>query len=251
MVLSRNGILNALSHPWNLAYTWIYKVFLGGQIIFLILGILNVFPKISSVFIYFFTVNLFLKGYLAFTGGEVLVNILLFYMMFIHQSNRPNIRFIDRSKSEVAPVFNDWQNLLNNTFYVIIIIQIFVLYFFSTFYKLLDIDWISGNALMYISQIESFSNGMMKRIFKDSYVLSAVATYTTLAYQILFPIIVWVKKVKIPFLILGVILHVSIAIGMGIFTFGCIMIITYILFIDNARIHRFKNRFKRNVKSVI
>jgi hypothetical protein len=239
------GILNVLSHPYTITYPWIYRVFIAGQVVFLTTGIFRILPKLSSVMIYFFTVNLFLKGYLMFTGGEVLINILLFYMMFIHTTSKQSLRFIG-GKHDETPRFSPLQNVLNNVFYRIIIIQLFVLYFFSTLYKLMDPIWLNGEALMYISQIDGFSNGWMKYLFSDNLLLSKIAVYITLAYQFLFPIVVWVKRIKAPFLIVGVILHLSISFGMGIFTFGIIMIMTYVLFLEKETVNKISRRLKIN-----
>lgn len=230
------SLLNVLSHPKNAEWTWVYKVFVGGQMLFLLTGIFKILPRISAVMIYFFTVNLFLKGAVLFTGGEVLMNFLLFYMMFIHKVE-PNSKFYFL------------QNLLNNVFFRIMMIQICILYFFSCFYKLYDENWLSGEAVMYVSRIAHFSSAAFASIFEDSRGLSIFFTYLTLLYQGLFPLLVWFKKIKIPFLLVGVAFHLAILIFQGIFTFAIIMIITYILFLDDKHIHWLKNIFKRK-KSV-
>lgn len=223
------GLINFLSNPINAGHDWIYVVFVLGQIFFLITGILRKMPVLSSVMIYFFTVNLFLKGYLAFTGGEVLVNLMLFYLIFIQKAK----------KDEGA--FYDLQQILNNTFYCIILIQVCILYFFSAFYKLFDYHWLEGSAIMYISRIEAYSSFLFETIFSDNLLLSMIFTYLTLAYQLLFPVLVWFKKIKIPFLIIGTLFHLGISFGMGLFTFGAIMIVVYILFLDDVQIKKIKN----------
>jgi len=225
--------INLLSHPYNADWTWIYKFFIGGQILFLILGLLRIFPIISSMAVYFFTVNLFLRGSLMFTGGEVLINFLLFYMMFIHRAEKDHRSYFFR-------------NLLANTFFRIMLIQVCVLYFYSCLYKLFDENWLSGEAIMYISRIGHFSSSSFRWLFEDNVGLAMFFTYLTLAYQGLFPLLVWFKKIKIPFLLVGVAFHLAIAIFMGIFTFALVMIISYILFIDDKHIHWLKNIFRRN-----
>ena len=219
--------INVLSHPSNSIYPWVSWFFVIGQLVFLLLGIFNIWSRLTAVAIYIFTVNLFSKGYLAFTGGEVLVNILLFYLMFIH-------------KPRDDGWFGDLQHILNKTFYWIILLQICLLYVMSAWYKLYDEDWLSGHAVQYISSLHVFKSPLT-RFFEDSYALSAIATYTSLLYQILFPLVVWFKRIKIPFLIVGVFFHLSIAIGMGVFTFGIVMILVYILFLDDHHIEKLKS----------
>lgn len=240
-------LINILSHPVAMQYKWLYIAFIVGQIGFLITGLFRVLPKLSSVMIWFFTVNLFLKGYLVFTGGEVLVNFLLFYLIFIQRSDKASAKL--RSKILVRdhepPRFSPFQNILNNTFHIVLLIQVCVLYFFSAFYKLLDEYWVSGEAVMYISKVPAFSGDIMKSVFSDNYTLSLIATYATLLYQGLFPLLVWFKKIKKPLLLFGVFFHLSIGFGMGIFTFSLIMIIVYLLFLDEGEIGKLFGFFGR------
>mgnify|MGYP000611757988 CR=1 FL=1 len=234
-------LVNVLSHPLNSSNTWISNVFVYGQIAALIAGIFNFMPRLMSVIVYFLTVNLFLKGYLMFTGGEALVNILLFYLIFVQRSNH----------GKATPTFSTLQNVLNNTFYWVILIQICVLYFFSTAYKLIDEFWLNGEALMYISRVDAFSSGIMRWLFADNPTVSLIATYSVLLYQSLFPILVWFKRIKVPFLLVGVVFHLSISFGMGVFTFGILMILTYLLFLDQSQIRTIRKMFKRKTKVTV
>src|SRR5690606_16739183 len=152
-------------------YYWVYIVFVVGQLLFLVLGILGKWPRISALMIYFFTINLNLKGYMAFTGGEALLNIMLFYQLFIHNPKSDGL-------------FGELHNILNNVFYWIMLLQVCLLYFLSALYKFYDPLWSGGYAMQYISQIDAYSSWMIA-MFKDHYWLSAAATYLTLAYQLL------------------------------------------------------------------
>lgn len=236
------ALINVLSHPANSVYTWVYIIFIVAQILFLITGILRILPKISSVMIYFFTVNLFLKGGQMFTGGEVLVSLLLFYLMFIQKSNGEKWKISFRISKDEKPEFSFLQNVFNNSFYWMCLIQVCLVYFFSTFYKLLDWNWLNGSAVMYVSRIDAYSSSVNRFFFSDNYTLSMISTYLLLLYQALFPFVVWIKKIKKPFLIFGVIFHLCIAFGMGIFTFGIVMCLVYLLFLEVEQIDELKRR---------
>lgn len=225
------GLLNLLSHPINAKFEWIYVLFILGQLGALALGFFNKLPRLMAVMVYFFTVNLFSKGYLAFTGGEVLINFVLFYLMFIFPSKKVNDEY-------------DWRNVLNHTFYWILLIQVCLVYVFSVLYKLLDENWLSGEALMYISRIDAYSTTWMEWGLEDNVILAKILTYLSLVYQALFPIIVWIRRFKKPFLLFGVFFHLGIAFGMGIFTFGIVMIIVYILFLDNITIQKITQKLR-------
>lgn len=236
------AIINVLSHPANNTYTWVYIVFIVGQLVFLTTGILRIFPSVSSIMIYFFTMNLFLKGGQMFTGGEVLVCLLLLYLIFIQKNKTGKHKISFRIPKDEKAEFSFLQNILNNSFYWMCLIQVCLVYFFSTFYKLLDWNWINGSAVMFVSRIDAYSSGINRFFFADNYTLSIIATYSILIYQALFPFVVWFKKIKKIFLIFGVIFHLGIAFGMGLFTFGIIMCLVYLLFLDVEQIDRLKKK---------
>ena len=222
-----DAFLNVLSHAINHNHTWIFWSFILGQLFFLTLGYFSINPKLSGFMIWFLTANLYLKGGVFFTGGEVLINFMLFYLMFIQKTDKSSANY-------------ELQNAMNNSFYVILLAQVCILYFFSSYWKLYDENWTNGKALYYISQIDSFSANWMKFLFTTYPSLSVIMTYSVLLYQGLFLILVWTKRFKTPLLIFGVFLHLGISMGMGIFAFGIIMILSYILFLDNEQINKIK-----------
>ncbi|MFK8037647.1 MAG: hypothetical protein AB8B74_05105 [Crocinitomicaceae bacterium] len=224
-----SSFLNLLSHPASYSRPYIAWFFVSMQLMGLVLGYFNKWSRFSSILVYFSTANLFIKGGLFFTGGEVLINILLFYMIFLSEN---------KEKSAA-------QNVVNNTVYYAILIQICILYFFSTFFKLYDSNWVNGMALQYVSEIPFYSTGWFHSFTHFSSAFAKATTYSVLIYQGIFPIVVWIRPIKIPFLIYGVILHLGIAFGMGIFSFGIIMIITYLLFLDSSHINKLKLLFKQ------
>jgi hypothetical protein len=95
---------------------------------------------------------------------------------------------------------------------------------------LLDPNWLNGDAVAYISQIDAYSNNFTESLVKEHVWLGKVSTVLALLYQSLFPILNWFKKIKPVYLLIGVMFHLFIAFGMGIFSFGTIMIVCYLLF---------------------
>jgi len=224
------SLLNVLSHPVAYNRPYIAWFFVVSQLVAIVLGYFKVFPRLAALAVFFFTANLFSKGGLFFTGGEVLVNILLFYLIFYD------------SKKEDSSL----QNVINHSVYFALIIQICILYFFSTYFKLFDSNWTEGHALRLVSEIPFYSTNWFYKLTHLSATASKIATVSVLLYQGLFPIVVWFRKIKIPFLIFGIVLHLGIALGMGIFSFGVIMIISYLLFLDSSHIKKLNSTFTLN-----
>lgn len=109
----------------------------------------------------------------------------------------------------------------------------------------MDPLWLSGESIYYTVQIETYANNWVRIFFTEFKIISVIATYLTLIYQGVFGILVFFKKTKIYLLFFGVLFHLLIAIGMGIFFFGIIMILCYILFLDDVHIDKIQNLFKR------
>lgn len=208
-------LLNMLSFP--MFRTW-YLLFFIVQIAAILFSYFRKWETIVSIVVWITTVNIINVAGPIFTGGEVLVKLLLFYMMFIKQSD----------KTKNLPI----RNTLNNVFYLACVVQVLMVYFFSAWYKWLDPNWVNGSAFGMVAQIDAYSVPWLKELVLDNPILGKIATWIGLGYQTLFPVVIWFKKIKPYFLLIGVAFHLSIALFLGIFAFGLIMIAVYLLFID-------------------
>jgi predicted DCC family thiol-disulfide oxidoreductase YuxK len=65
--------------------------------------------------------------------------------------------------------------------------------------------------------------------------LSLIGTYATLGFQWLFPILIWQRRWRLPLISFGLLLHLGIAFGMGLFTFGLVMYVSYLLFLPEDK----------------
>ena len=168
-------------------------------------------------------INLNNKVYPTLTAGDYLLNQFLFFNCFI--------AFF---QSELA-----LKKVLHNFGSLAIIIQLCLVYFLSALAKLNDHQWLNGTAIATTLQVHHYSIDFFYNIKQNMF--SSIITYSVLFYQLFFPILIWFKKIKIPFLIIGVIIHLFIAFVMGLTSFGFIMILGYVYF------YNFKNNLIRNI----
>jgi len=189
----------------------------------LILSLLNLFTTrfhfITDFLLWFLVINLHHRIYPALTGGDNLVNQFLFFNCFLSAT------FLIQTswKSELKICFH-------NIALVAIIIQVCLVYFLSALAKLSDTEWRGGSALIAISQIRHFSLFSSPGSDKTLEPVLIFLNYVVLFYQLLFPVLIWVKRIKKPLLILGILMHVYIAFVMGLVSFGFIMILAYVFF---------------------
>lgn len=206
--------LNLFQHPLIQEY---YILFLIATFASLILGLLGKWPRLMAVIIFFLVTNLINRMAFVTSGGEILIRLLLFYLIFADEKpkNRPGV--FDHVRNRMVVLSARW--------------NIVLVYVLAAWYKLEDPLWLNGTAVYWIAQVETFSNDFIHWMMQEPWIYIP-ATYAALAYQLLFPVLVWFKKIKMPLLIIGALFHLFIAFGMGVFSFGIIMILSYRFFIE-------------------
>ncbi|GGJ68390.1 HTTM domain-containing protein [Deinococcus aquiradiocola] len=154
-------------------------------------------------------------------GGDNLLQILLFYMVFLNTSVR-----------RTTPLRTFFHNLAVYA----IVLQVIVVYFTAGTSKLMGDAWIQGSAMYTIAQLQWFSLPLFAALFRNAYV-SALACYTTIGYQVGFPFIIF-TRFKLPAIALGIGLHLGILFMMGLVTFSSIMIACELILISDAEYAR-------------
>jgi hypothetical protein len=214
-----------------------YLLFLIARMIAIVAGLLGIFPRMSCFLIYLVSANLYGTAFLTFTAGQQLVLIFLFFLIFIDERKKEESEF----KSNNAFVLN---NVLTNTFFFAVKLQLVIAYAFAGIYKLMGEAWVNGTALYYPLKTDEYSFPLAQEMADVTWII-ALGTYLTLAYQLLFPILVWFKRIKKPFLLVGVFSHLFIAVVLGLWDFGLIMIIAYIIFLPNEDCTKWFDKWSR------
>lgn len=169
------------------------------------------FKRLAFFILWFCITNIQNKVFSTLTGGDILFQHFLFFAAFLSSGN----------------INNEWDKALHNTGVIALRIQLCVVYFYAGLAKLLDADWMNGEAVNDSLMIYDYSLPMYYHGLGSFGVL---LNYMVLVYQLLFSVLVWNQKIKKWFLLLGVAQHVFIGIVMGLPTFGLIMIISYAIF---------------------
>ena len=106
-------------------------------------------------------------------------------------------------------------------------IQICLVYFLAGYAKLLNVDWMSGTAVNDVFKVHDYS---LPFLYNYDGAFGKELNFLVIGYQLLFPILVWVQRIKKWFLLIGVLQHLFIAFIIGLPSFGFIMIIAYAAF---------------------
>ncbi|MEO6304136.1 MAG: hypothetical protein ABIP51_13300 [Bacteroidia bacterium] len=192
--------------------------FIIGTLLFLGLSyFLKKIPFIFEAIIWLLVINIHNKIYPTLTGGDLLLNQFLFFNCFLAKTYTNN---------------EDWQISLTKCFHnfgvIAIIIQIQLVYLIAGLAKLNSNDWLNGLAIANLGYVEHF-NLFSGPVFKNA-VINCGIDFIVLFYQLLFPVLIWIQKIKKPLIILGIFMHLYISFVTGLVGFGLIMIIGYVYF---------------------
>ena len=217
--------LNILSHS---EYTNYYPLFIG---VLLSACVLSFFVKkqtILSILIYFCVANLYHRTISIQNGGGDLLMLQLFFLMLMNENSgkmkEGNLKIIFTSLTNFAFIASQ--------------VQVIMVYVVSSIYKLQGSQWLDGSALYYVLVSGDYSLHFIQKWITQNNLLLQFATWITLIFQLIFPIAIWSKKLK-PFLFaIGITIHLMIAFVMGILDFGILMIMMYILFIEETQCFR-------------
>ena len=224
-------LLELLSEPWFESF---YPWFLVLQITFILLKIFGFGGRIASFFIWFLTLNLDNRAWVTLDGGNNLIHLLLFFLIFADPLS------LDEPNSFDRPI----RNLVNNLVLLSCRIQVVIVYLGAGLTKITGVLWQKGVALYYVLQTDEYSHPWVKDLVPHFPFLIVIGTYATIAFQLSFPWLIWNKKAR-PFLILiGTFIHIQIALVMGLMLFGFAMCASYLCFTPNATAKKWSMRFQ-------
>lgn len=216
-----NWVLNLSCHP--AVQPW-YMAILAGQLLALALAIAGVLPRLMPLLVYLFTMNLNGLTGVILDGGNNLSQLLMFYMIFLNTSGRPvRVRSVPGAMALRG---------LSNMAFLACGLQVATVYTCTALFKLNGDLWQNGMALYYILQTDAYTHPWLYELITSFPYLSMVGSYATLTFQALFPILVWFRRPRPLLLFAGSMIHLGISLGMGLLTFGLIMCISYLIFLE-------------------
>jgi hypothetical protein len=144
-----------------------------------------------------------------YDGGDNITQLMLIYMLFL----LPHRAKFSSGELRV------W---LHNIALLAIILQLIVVYSTSGLLKSTGDMWRGGVAMYYLSQVQLYSLPVAYKLFSIPLIVN-VATYVPLIYQLVFPVAI-ISHFKLPWIALGILFHLGIAVLMGLVSFSTVMI---------------------------
>lgn len=172
--------------------------------------------RLAFFILWFCIVNINNNIYTTLSAGDFLLQHLLFFSVFLSDGT-----------AKSTPFKNGIDISFHNAGIIALRLQVCIVYFYAAYAKLLDIDWMNGTAVNTTLSVHEYS---LPVFYGSHSVIGKVLDYLVIVYQVLFPALVWIKKIKKWYLLAGVLQHLFIAFVLGLPSFGFIMIVAYTIF---------------------
>lgn len=177
-------------------------------------------------------------------GGDNYLIFILLYMCFANSYS-----YFSLNKSDTFEE-NSLGNFLTNLSVISILTHLCLIYFISGISKIHTDLWYNGVAMYYILNLERFAGTDYNYTIAKNGFLVTVATYGTMFWEMLFPCLISIEKMRIPVLLCGVILHLSIFIFMMIHDFEILYIMVYGFFFTDRELLDLKTNILARLKKI-
>jgi len=174
-------------------------------------------------------------------GGDNLLAFIMLYLVFAN-----SYRYF-AVKSEFLRMPRKLDNFVTNLSCGSIMVHLCLVYFFSAVGKLNTQEWYKGVALYYTLASERFGGTPINVVLVKNVVFTTFGTYFTLLFQMAFPFLIWIRRMRIPLAIAGMAMHLSIYVLLMIHDFAILFIFIFVygFFFTNQEIMRAYHKAKR------
>lgn len=207
--------------------TWAASI--HGLFVFSLLMIcLGLFSRFFAGIAWVLHLGFLFRNYGVAFGVDQITAIWLFYLMFTNSDAEISLKayFFKERRFRSS-------DLLTSVFYRMLQLQLCIIYFYSGVEKLKGQTWWDGTALWSV-----FANPQMVIAdltwTKHFPFLILTISFGTILFELYFPVLVWVKKMRPYFLAAGICFHAGIGFLLALWGFALVMISPYALFLPQS-----------------
>lgn len=204
---------------------WVFYAAFCLQSVLLLAGVWTRFQTIS---LFVLLVSLHHRNNLIWEGGDVLLRLTLFLMIFMPLGAR---WAVDARRNKVSVAMPAWPLRLLQ-------LQQSFLYFSSVGRKLQGDDWQNGEAVYYASHLNDFWGRLFSQGISPELIwISQGLTWSAIAVELVLAFAVWFPSMRKSAVVIGVAFHLSLELTMNLFLFQWMMILILLthLVMDEAK----------------
>jgi hypothetical protein len=178
-------------------------------------------------------------------GGHNFLTFLLLYLCFAD-----SFKYLVLNKSRAkAPPLRSLYDYATNLATACVLMHLSLIYLISGLAKAHSDVWYHGDALYYIFLVERFQGLEWNATLAQSGLLVTVMTYGVMLWELYFPALVWVPRLRVPVLVAGLFMHIGICIAMMLYDFEILFAMTYGFFFRDDQIERFLRRGRQALEA--
>ena len=199
--------------------------------------VLGFLPRLAAIMAFVLHISFIHRNVTAVFGIDLIAT---FFLLYLCLANTPK-RGVKQS---------EFSRTLQSIALRLVQIQLCIVYAYSGWEKVKGASWWRGDALWYV-----LSNPQLARFdftWTSSWpVLLAFMTYSTLLWEIYFPVLIWFPKLRRAMLVGGVMLHGGIAFLISLPFFSLIMLSSYAGFLTEQEALAIEDRGARILRRLI
>jgi hypothetical protein len=185
--------------------------------------------RLSSIIVYLGLNSLNQRNPLILHGGDTFLRAAGFFLMFAPAGAALSLDSMLRNRRRHTPYapppqISPWVQRL-------IQYQLAIIYLAGFWWKAKGVSWWNGTALYYVVHLGEIRRFPIPGSFYAAWLLH-LATWLAMAFELLFPLLVWFKPFRTPMLIAGLLFHLSLEYALNIPMFQWDMLCAYPLFFD-------------------
>lgn len=223
-------------YPKTLQAAWFFQI---AEVAALLLLVVGVFGRIGSrvlgALILFCHLGLMQRNYSIVYGADMVATFWIFGFCFLDSTEEFSLRawWSRRARAEgrLVKAEPEWSRIFTSVGARLLQIQLCVVYMYTGFEKLKGGDWWDQTAVWKVlgnSQLMTTDLSFLRNV---PLVIGA-ATWGTVLFEVYCAVLFWPRATRKWMLALGWLLHIGIALTMGLYIFSLTMMSAYVLFAD-------------------
>jgi Vitamin K-dependent gamma-carboxylase len=212
---------------WIAAFFWVFLAFA-------LLLTVGLWTRVSSVAVYLCLASMQQRNLWVTHGGDVFLRVAGFFLMFAPAGAALSVdRWLrvrrGREGSAIEPRAPWAQRMIQ--------LELALMYVTSFWWKLKGNTWLQGTALYYVVHLHSVARLPLPAWIQHPAVLK-IGSWFALLLEFSLGILIWIRRIRYPLLLLGLLFHLSLEYALNIPMFQWDILTAYVLFIDPADIER-------------
>ena len=220
---------------WIAAFFWV-------SLLFTVLLIVGLWTRVSSIAVFLCLASIDQRNLFMNHSGDTFLRVTGFFLMFAPAGAAFSLDRLLRVRrglesATITPVAPWAQRMMQ--------FELMILYLASFWWKMKGNTWLNGNALYYVMHLHSVQRFPLPAWLQSAPLLK-LASWYILALEFCLGTLLWIKRVRYPLLLLGLLLHLAIEYSINTPMFQWDVLAAYVLFLDPADIERVWRRIPFN-----